>query len=297
MIEIIFPTVALLGGLLGTIHDLRTREVPDWINYFMIIFGIGGHIILSISNWSVWPFLQSFGGALLFYGIAALMFYSGQWGGGDAKMLIGFGALLPIYPTVLLKWFNPVFSFWPFIVTLFLNIILIGGALGLAIMLFLIAKNIKEFSEEMKFVTNKYKNWVRSVFLVLMIPAVMYFLDKELFLASVISWGVILLLLLSFLAAKAIESTCMIKTVPPSKLTIGDWLAKEIRISNKMVFRSRGTGLTKEELVKLVKLERQGILKEVQIRSGIPFIPSFFLGLLASLVLGDLIFIIIGNLI
>jgi len=117
--ELLFPLIAILCGLVGAIYDLKIREVPNWTNYFMIFFGVGGYLIISVLRESIWPFLYSLSAVLVFYGIAALMFYSGQWGGGDAKPLIGFAALLPVYPAILKNWFSPQFSFWPFPVTIF----------------------------------------------------------------------------------------------------------------------------------------------------------------------------------
>ncbi len=293
--NLIFPLIAVIGGFLGAVHDLRTREVPDWINYFMIIFGLSGYLIVSIMEWSVWPFIQSLGAAFVFYIIAALMFYSGQWGGGDAKMLIGFGALLPVYPVVLANWFSPILSFWPFFVTVFFNIVLVGAALSLLAVLYLVSKHPKEFLREMEQQVKTHKNWIFAVALVLFIPITMYFIWLELFLTSMLSWIVLGLFLLIFLAARAIEKTCMIKKVKVKKLTIGDWLAKDVMINNKLVCATNRTGLTEKDLTKLKILAEQGKLKNVQIRSGIPFIPSFFLGLTVALVFGDLILIIISQ--
>jgi len=291
--ELIFPLVAVMGGLVGAIYDLKTREIPNWINYFMVIFGLGGYLIFSILNWTIWPFILSVVVASLAYVVAALMFYGGQWGGGDAKMLVGFGALLPIYPAALLRWFQPSFSFWPFPITVFLNIVIIGGIIGISTILFLMLKNPKESISELKIQIRKYKNWIVALMFVFALPLIIFFIDYALFLASILAWLLMVFLLASFLTAKAVEKSCMIKNVKPRSLTIGDWLAEDVRINNKIVCTQRGTGLKETDLIKLVKLEKQGKLKDVRIRLGIPFVPSFFLGLLASLIVGDLVLILV----
>lgn len=292
--ELVFPLVAILGGLIGAIYDLRIREVPNWINYFMIFFGLGGYLIISVLNLSVLPFILSLIVALAFYGLAAAMFYSGQWGGGDAKMLIGFGALLPAYPAILKNWFSPEFSFWPFPVTIFLNIVLVGGIIGLITILFLISKKPREFWAEFKQQAQASKNWFKAVLLVLLIPLASLFFGAFVFLASFLAWVAISFLLVSFLAAKSVEKTCMIRAIKPKKLTIGDWLADEVIVSNNVVCKPKGAGLLESEIKKLVALEKTGKLKEVKIKIGLPFVPSFFLGLIVSLVFGDLIFTFVG---
>ena len=92
-----FISVAIFGGIFGTYTDLTNRWVPDWINYFLILVGIWGHAIVSILQWSIWPVIYSLIGAGLFFAIGALLFYGRAWGGGDAKLLTGFGALVPVF--------------------------------------------------------------------------------------------------------------------------------------------------------------------------------------------------------
>lgn len=293
--ELLFPLVAVFGGIVGAIYDFRIREIPNWTNFFMLFFGVGGYLIISAANLTVWPFLYSMVTVLAFYGLAAIMYYSGQWGGGDAKMLIGFGALLPIYPAVLLRWFNPNLSFWPFPVTIFLNTIMIGGAIGLLTLFVLIFRNREKFVLELKVQTQRNKNWARAILLVLVIPLLSFFLGSVMFFAAISAWILLALLFFTFLAAKSVEKVSMTRRKKPVRLTEGDWLAEEVRISGKVIARPSNTGLKASEIKKLIRLEQQGRLKRVAVKDGIPFAPSFLLGLLASLIFGDLIFIIVGS--
>ena len=130
-IEWIFIIVALLGTIFSSITDLKGRWVPDWSNYALIFIGLGGHAIISILTVSFKPLLHSIAGAGLFFLIAAAMFYGGAWGGGDTKLFIGLGALLPIYPIILTNHVNPAIAPWPFLFTLWLNTLIIGVIFGL----------------------------------------------------------------------------------------------------------------------------------------------------------------------
>jgi len=120
--ELFFTAVLLIGMIAGTYTDLKNRWVPDFVNFSLIAIGLGGHAILSVLNQSIWPLAYSIGGAIAFYAIGGIMYYTGIWGGGDAKLLIGVGALLPNHPIAAV-------APWPFLATLLFNILLFGSGL------------------------------------------------------------------------------------------------------------------------------------------------------------------------
>ena len=84
--------------------------------------GIIGNLIDSYLAWSYWPFLLSMIVGLLFLGIGFLMYFLGQWGGGDAKLLSAIGFLLPRLPPQ----FNPTL-FFPFPMSFFFNVFFVGA--------------------------------------------------------------------------------------------------------------------------------------------------------------------------
>ena len=45
-----------------------------------------------------------------FFDIGLIMYYTKQWGGGDSKLLMGLGALLPLYPNIIIDNFSLKFS-------------------------------------------------------------------------------------------------------------------------------------------------------------------------------------------
>jgi hypothetical protein len=77
-----------------------------------------------------------------------------------------------------------------------------------------------------------------------------------------------------YIAAKAIDESCMIKKVNPKNLTEGDWLYKDVTISGKVI-KARWEGLSEEE-VKFLKKTKNVLL----IRQGIPFSPVFLISYL-----------------
>lgn len=82
----------LHGGLLlilaiAVAHDLRTREIPDWVSLAVAALGLVGAAggWLPLSGW------QMLGGAVLGFALTAPLFYLGGIGGADVKLLTALG--------------------------------------------------------------------------------------------------------------------------------------------------------------------------------------------------------------
>ena len=99
--------------------------------------------------------------------------------------------------------------------------------------------------------------------------------------------AVAILVYLIYLFTKAVEKTCLMKYVAPSKLTEGDWLLKSVKVNGKTI-KANFHGLTKKDLAILRKLK-----KKVQVKYGIPFIPVFLIAFLLTVYFGNLMFLLI----
>lgn len=88
----------VLGGAVLT-HasylDIKKREIEEWHWIILAIVGFIHAIYLSFTFQSIRPILLTGGIFLVMFGIALLLFYLGLFGGGDGKILMGLGALLP----------------------------------------------------------------------------------------------------------------------------------------------------------------------------------------------------------
>jgi len=276
-----FASIAILGALIGTATDLKNRWVPDWVNYFMISVGLGGHAIVSFLQTSPWPLIYSAVAAGIFLAAGVGLVYTGLWGGGDAKMLVGFGALLPTTSLVQTP--------WPFPLTVLLNAFIFGAVLGILGALYLAFKNkeafLKEFKKELK--ENKLVLFASPAILIL--PVVSFYLGINLV-------GLIGILLFLFIplvfVLKAVERACMFKFISPSTLVEGDWIAQNVNVGKYSYIPSR-SGIELNDIKDLQKLEKLGKLKQVKVKEGLPYIPAFLVGLLVSLFFGDMMFIVI----
>ncbi len=283
LIPLIVPySLSFTALLIGSITDLKTREVPDWVNYGLILSGVGLNLLFSAIYSNPSFIINSLVGLAIFFGIAYIMFYAGQWGGGDSKMIMGLGAMLGI---------DVSFKTQQFLVGFFVNALLVGAAYGLLWSVFLVLKNKKKFSREAKKELSqkkavKYKKVILAVLVLLLISV--FFVEFGYLRILILSSA--LLILTTFylwIFAKAIEKSCMHKLVEPARLTEGDWIVNEIFVNKQYICGPKDLGISKSQIKKLVGLYKKGKVRKVLIKEGIPFVPSFFIAFAATLVAGN----------
>jgi len=93
MIELLM-IVTLVVLVVGSVADLKTREVPDWLNFAAIIIALVTRALYSLVEWDYTFILEGVLGFAAMFILACTLYYLGQWGGGDSKMLMALGALL-----------------------------------------------------------------------------------------------------------------------------------------------------------------------------------------------------------
>jgi len=291
MIDVILLILGFLALIIGTYTDLKIREVPDYVSYNLIIAGIFLRLIDSIikSEWS--SFYFSFLWFIAFVIIAYIMFYSGQWGGGDAKLLMGLGMIFAIYPTFLLSYFNPDLSI-PFPLTFLLHIFIFGAVYGLLWSLVLAIRHRKSFSESYSKLRNESK-LLRKIsnilsYIFLLIALILLVIKLYLFAILFIILGIVpLIFTFLFLFAKSVEQSSMIKYVGTKDLTEGEWIVDEIYHKNQYICGPKDLGISSEQ----ISLLRKYKITKVKVKQGIPFVPAFMIAAIISLVFGNLFLI------
>ncbi|MCP3686704.1 MAG: prepilin peptidase [bacterium] len=279
--------IVLLALIVGSYTDMKTREVPDWLNYSLIGVGIGVNALLSIieSDWSY--IIGSAIGVTVCTGIALLMFYAGQWGGGDSKLLIGLGALLGF--TIVFE--PPFFRADDILVAFFVNIAFVGFFYALLWSSYLALRNFRKFWKELKKNIKAYRKWTRIMLVIsiLAIPAVMFIPDFFIRLAIVTLVILCLSTLYIWFFVKSVENSSMYKLVEPTALTEGDWIAKDVKVGKKRICGPKDLGIEKKQIAQLIQLRKRGKVKKILIKEGIPFVPSFLLSFIVSLAFGNLV--------
>ncbi len=323
MIEVaILFVLAFLWVLFAAISDVKTKEIPNWLNFSLVIFalafrylysffsgdgsgflvagmfGIFG-ILIFISFFDssfrtksgeiagffaaslffmvfIWIYLsnptilsspgfsffyEGLMGLGIFFLIGNLLNYGRAFAGGDAKLMVSLGAVLPIFPSILQ---NLEFMFF------FIIIFLISGSLyGILMSLYLSLKNFKSFKGRFLklFFEKKFLIIIFDIFAVIFI----FMGLNDPFFAYL---GIFVFIFPYFyLFLESVDESCMIKKVSISALTPGDWLYRDVKVGGKTI-KASWDGLSEEE-IKILKKKKQ-----VFVRRGLAFAPVFLISLI-----------------
>ncbi|MBI5804366.1 prepilin peptidase [Candidatus Pacearchaeota archaeon] len=256
--------IALLWTLFATIQDIKHREVANWLNFSLLAFALSYRAFYSISTKQYQFFLVGILGFGVFFIIANILYYSNVFAGGDAKLLMSYGAIIPFTSYISVP-----------IIALFFTLLLltIGAGYSIVYSVGIISKNKKKFLKELETKIKKNKTLLTLSLIVFLISIILTTKSKifvPLALTSIIP--------AIYLYSSSLEK-CMIKLYPPSKLTEGDWLEKDVKIGRTTI-KKTVHGLTKKDIAFLKKHRRSVFVKE-----GIPFTPAFLISLIVTIIL------------
>ncbi len=255
----------ILGGiwlLVASICDLKKREIPNWISFSLIIFALGFRALFSVYN-GINFFLFGLLGFGIYFVLAYVFYYSRFFAGGDSKLLMGIGPVIPISGILS---FNLILLFG-FVILL----LLVGSLYGLIYSFILVLINKKRFVKDFK---KRFRQGKVLVLMGIVFSVLVFGLSYALYFPN--SWIISLLILIFpflFIYAKSVEESCMIKPVKGKNVTIGDWLYEKVKIGNKII-NPNWEGLSEKE-AKLIKNKAED--KKIKIKQGIPFVPAFFI--------------------
>jgi preflagellin peptidase FlaK len=97
----IFPTLTLIGKLLGWEEEDEEENLPGWVPKLIIPaveVGVLYYLYLGLSQGNALLAASGFIGLILGFVLGLLLYYLGAWASGDAVILAGFSALLPYAP-------------------------------------------------------------------------------------------------------------------------------------------------------------------------------------------------------
>ena len=270
----------------ASISDIRKREVPNWVNYGLTITGFGLGLLHSVVTMN-WTFLLfSVLGAAAALALAAIMFYTGQWGGGDSKLLIGMGAAVGFSVTTT----SPFASLDnPFISFLF-NLVVVSLVYAIVFGIILAFKHKKQFSAAL----NKQLESYAAIRKVVLVACALGLLVAVVSNDVLVRFAALALAAISFLTtylsimSKAVERACLLKNLSPLKLTEGDWIAKDIVVDGKRICGPKDLGIDKSQIRKLIALYRRKKIRVVLVKEGLPFAPTFLIAYIITVFFGNL---------
>jgi prepilin peptidase CpaA len=269
IMEILFFSLVLIALIIGSVTDLKTREVPDQLNYFLIVSGLGLRTVLAIIYSDPFVIIAGLIGFASMFALAMFLFYTGQWGGGDAKLLMGLGAMIGME-----------LSFTTFLVSFIINLIVVGAIFGLIYSIFLAYKHKTTFIKNWK--NYPVRRFERYVVLAGLFPLLVgFFIPYALPLFALLT----LLIIGSYyvlIFMKVVEHVCMIKKIPISKLTEGDWIVEDVVVGGEHICGPSDLGITDKQIERLKQLK----IKEITIKEGMPFVPSFLVAYIITFYTG-----------
>lgn len=265
--EVFLIALVLIWIIFAVVQDLRKREIANWLNFSLAIFALGFRFFYSIFQDNGFQFFyQGLIGFAIFFVIGNLFYYGRVFAGGDAKLMISLGAVIP---------FSESFSINFNLFLIFFLIFLISGAFyGIFFGIILGIKNRKCFTREFSRQFKKNK----KVFYVSLILGILFLLLSFINIVFLYIGIFVFSLPYFYFSAKSVDESCMIMKVKTKELTEGDWLYKDIAVGKKTI-KATWDGLNLEEILLLRKK-----LKEVLIRQGIPFSPVFLISYLILII-------------
>jgi len=270
--DLLLYGLVFLGLSVGSFTDLKTREVPDWLSFSLIFSGLGLRLLFSLTDFSWMIFFSGVIGFLACVVVGYLMFYSGQWGGGDAKLLMGVGALVGLD-----------FVFPPKLLFFLVALLVVGAVYGLFWVFALAIKNWSKFATEF---VRLHRRFSKLSLILFTLSAFLLVLFLVLSLESVFWLPFVVFALFPvggfylWLFFKSVEVVSFFKRVSPTQLTEGDWVVNDIVINGEKICGPKDLGLEKDQIARLVKFWQSGKIKTVLIKEGIPFVPSFLFAFL-----------------
>lgn len=254
--------IGILWAVLASIEDWKTTEISNWLTFSLIGFGLAYRGFYALSYNDAWFFVSGLIGFGVFFVLAHLFYYARVFGGGDAKLLMGLGVVLPY------GFFNEMIYVSIGFLLLFLAVSALYSIVSSGVLIY---RHWKCFE---KIFLRKLKIWKKWLFVsILFVFAIMYLGGFEL---AIVCGGVLIgILPLVYVCVKALDE-CMIAEKKPNELIEGDWLVKDVFVRGKTIKKSVH-GLSLED----IKLLRRAN-KKVLIKEGVVFAPVFLISLVVE---------------
>jgi Flp pilus assembly protein protease CpaA len=257
--------LAFVWTVFAVVQDIRNREVSNWLNFSLIGFALAYRAFYSLSIGNGEFFILGFLGFLIFMILGNALYYARAFAGGDAKLLMGYGVILPYggYGSLLIL--PLVFLFVLFFV---------GTIYSLIYSVFLVIRNYPGFRKEFGIRFSKGRKLLLLSFSIGLIMEVLNYKFGIWPSGLVFLFFAIFPFLFFYLRALN-KGMTVLKSY--SDLQEGDWLERDVKIGVKVIRKSvHGLSLGEIERLKRAK-------KKVLIMEGIPFTPAF-LGALVIMV-------------
>ncbi|PIT84085.1 hypothetical protein COU37_05510 [Candidatus Micrarchaeota archaeon CG10_big_fil_rev_8_21_14_0_10_45_29] len=286
--------VALAGTIIGAYFDLfNKKNVPEAFLYAFIAVAF----LINLVAYGANATMYGIGAGAIVFAAFYLLYKFGQIGGADVFIMASIALLLPAQPTLLLISQQPSLLSLPFM----LNLILASGISFMAYML------LRSFPVAIKALGTKGKigkNELSRAFLIVFAFAVFsYFAISNPLIPSnyYIFITAIVLLSLYFTIFRSALNDSMVEYVSSNKVEVEDIIPTDRmdkKLAQKLGFSSSGFSISggynklvdAQTLAKIKKLK-----SKVPVYSHLPpFVPHILIGLIATLLFGNILLVLGG---
>jgi len=272
--------VTLLFLILGSYFDLRTAEIPDVITVGLTFIILIISFIYSAIVWDFSFFISSASIGILYFILGYILFYFGEWGGGDVKLISGVGCSIGFLGVI--NYLKE--GIFPYYIDYLINMAIVSAPYLIIYVLILGLMKPSVFNRFYKTMRN-----IVSIFVIIMsfIPLISaFFLNlKSIALIYLLIPGLVIL----SIYLKAVEKEALQKKINVSELQVGDVLAEDLIVNGEKIFSSRNiSGLERKDIERIKMLSKEGkIPTEITIKWGVKFSPIFLFAFLLSISVGN----------
>jgi hypothetical protein len=272
---------------IASLIDLKTGEIPEKISHGLFLSLIFLSLIPVVYLKNIMYILTPLTLSIIFFIISAVLFYLGQWGGGDVKLMASIGWILGLLSISNYQW--PNMSLMPYSIAYWINmaflslpyVVIYTVALGL-----IQPAVFKRFASQFKdpkiiFITTfSFTPFIAAHFYGILILKLIYTLIPVFTLATIY--------------LKTCESVALMREIRISDLKVADIVADDIIVDGEKIASKRNIeGVTEEQVKKIIELSAQGKIPEkIKIKWGVKFAPILLAALLATIYVGNFMEII-----
>jgi Flp pilus assembly protein protease CpaA len=279
LINILLFLIAVGFSVFASYFDIKTGEIPDKFTLGLVIVALALRAGYSVYSSEYSYLLDGAITGAIFFAFGALLFYTGGWGGGDAKLITGIGASLGGYlPGLALM--DPTLGLFPAFFGFFVSISLVAIPYSIAYSLFLSMRSPKSIQ--------LFRGRIRKGWAILLLALVASFA----LILVLRPWSPLLtlallsppLMYLLMVFVRCVEEEALRKEVFVSDLREGDMVAEDVVLRGKKLASRRDMdGLSKQAVKEIKRLAAEGKLpKRITVKWGIKFAPVFPLALLVT---------------
>jgi len=274
-------TVSVIFQILASLFDLKTGEIPEGVNYGYVFLVLAISAVDAFSSADASLLIDTIIMGAAFFAVGFMLFYLGQWGGGDVKLMAGIGGSMGYLAHV---GSIPQAAVFPFYVTYFVNMGFIAFPYVLIYGLILGIGNKRTGKEFLACFGNRKIQAFLVLSLTPSIAAVVFNLYQ-----IAVLYLLIPPLVIAALYLKAVEKTALQDEVAVSELREGDVVAQDLYAGTEKIASRRDIeGFSSEDLAKVKKLaEEQKIPGKIMIKRGIKFAPVLFLSYVTVIFIGN----------